>query len=141
MHRPTQFLEHGPQVRHGGLRARPTESRRSEAPHARIGIREVADQQRAKQRRIEIHEETPRERSIELVDDDFSLAVWGFYATDEELAAAEGDGRTSAFRSQYLAALRRHGYDPSWLDEIDFTFDSVENVEKNFRGSFFYRLR
>ena len=81
------------------------------------------------------------EHVVPFVDGDFSLSVWAFYATDQDVRAAEDDGRNSTFRSTYLKALREHGYDPTWLDKIGFTFDSVENVEANYEGSYFNRLR
>jgi len=81
------------------------------------------------------------EHIVPFVDGDLGLDVWAFYATDEDRKAAEEDGRTSAFRSQYLEALRKYGYDDSWFTAIGFTFDSVENVKANYEGNFYFRLR
>jgi hypothetical protein len=81
------------------------------------------------------------EHVVPFVEDDFSLWVWAFYETDRDLQAALDCGASSGFQSLYVTALRECGYDSAWLNEVGFTFDSIENVDANYEGSFFYRLR
>ena len=81
------------------------------------------------------------EHVVPFVEGDFSLWVWAFYATNRDLQAAVDSGASGDFQSLYVTALRECGYDSAWLDAVGFTFDSVENVDENYEGSFFYRLR
>ena len=78
---------------------------------------------------------------VPFVDTDFSLDVWMFYDTDDNLAAVRGDGRCAAVEQAFLAALTTIGYPPDWLENVVFSSDSHENVERNFEGNYFYRLR
>ena len=79
------------------------------------------------------------EHVVPFVDGDYSLSVWAFYATDEDMQ--KGSSVEESFRSDYVSALRNHGYDPAWLGKVGFVFDSIENVDTNFEGSLFYRMR
>lgn len=42
---------------------------------------------------------------------------------------------------KFLAILAENGYPADWLADTSFEVDSHENVERNFDGSYFYRLR
>ena len=78
---------------------------------------------------------------VPFVETDFSLDVWLFFDTDDTLAAVRGDGRHAVVEQTFLAALIATGYPPDWLEKVVFSSDSHENVERNFEGSYFYRLR
>jgi hypothetical protein len=51
------------------------------------------------------------------------------------------DGTTAAMQREFLSILSREGYPLDWLHDIAFSIDSHENVERNYEGSYFYRLR
>jgi hypothetical protein len=73
--------------------------------------------------------------------DDYSMDVWFFFDTDAINAAHSERGITDQFSAKYAALLKDHGYDARWLAETSYFFDSHENVERNYEGSYFYRLR
>ena len=75
------------------------------------------------------------------VETDFSLGVWLFFDTDDNLAAVREDGRSSTVERTLLAALADTAYPPEWLTIVEFSSDSHENVERNYEGSYFYRRR
>jgi len=76
-----------------------------------------------------------------VVDTDLSLYVWLFYATDLDISRLERDGTTQRLQAEFLAILGAGGYPAEWLSEVVFCVDSAENVERNYDGSYFYRLR
>lgn len=78
---------------------------------------------------------------VPFVETDFSLDVWLFYERNAQLADNEENGTSRLLTEKMLDALQGVGYDMNWLSKINFHFDSHENVEKNFEGSYFYRLR
>jgi hypothetical protein len=78
---------------------------------------------------------------VPFVPSDFSLSVWFFYETNAQLARAQTGGGTKELTSAFMSILRTIGYSDQWLPEVQFGFDSHENVEANYEGSYFYRLR
>jgi hypothetical protein len=41
----------------------------------------------------------------------------------------------------YIDYLKEHGYMPNEIEIVRFHFDSDENVQKNYDGSYFYATR
>lgn len=74
-------------------------------------------------------------------DWDDGTGVWVFYGTDEQLARAEADGTSDRVKARILDALERFNYPFQSHPNIVFAFDSDENVQANFEGSYFLRLR
>ena len=72
---------------------------------------------------------------------DFSVTIWLFYDTDASVADCAGSGTTADVQERFLRILADNGYPAGWLAETSFMVDSHENVERNFEGSYFYRLR
>ena len=77
---------------------------------------------------------------VPFVATDFGLGVWLFVETDAQLRALT-QKHGSWLKREFLNALRAQGYPERWLGEVNFEFDSHENVVKKFEGSYFYRLR
>ncbi len=75
------------------------------------------------------------------VESDHSLHVWLFYDTDLNVGRLDENGTTAALRREFLSILSADGYPREWLHDVGFSVDSHENVERNYEGSYFYRLR
>jgi hypothetical protein len=78
---------------------------------------------------------------VPFVETDFSLSVWLFYDTDRSVADLDHDGTTARVQQEFLSILDAGGYPAAWLPDVAFYVDSHENVERNYDGSYFYRLR
>jgi hypothetical protein len=78
---------------------------------------------------------------VPFVDTDHSTYVWLFYDTDVNVANLADSGLTTSIEEQFRSILTNSSYPADWLAAISFTADSHENVERNFEGSYFYRLR
>jgi hypothetical protein len=78
---------------------------------------------------------------VPFVEGDHSLHVWLFYDTDLDVTRLAGDGTTAAVQAELRSILEASGYPPDRLADIAFSVDSRENVERNYEGSYFYRLR
>ncbi|GAC1327689.1 MAG: hypothetical protein NVSMB28_24460 [Collimonas sp.] len=74
---------------------------------------------------------------------DDSLGVLIFYENDSDIVAYEKDGTTDMIKLKFLEELAasKLQFSFSELPEMDFVFDSHENVVKNYDGSYFLRLR
>jgi hypothetical protein len=72
---------------------------------------------------------------------DISLQVWLFFDTDKTMSEYETNGTTQLVKQKYLDCLTQLDYPENYLNEVNFTIDSDENVQKNYEGSYFYRLR
>jgi hypothetical protein len=79
--------------------------------------------------------------AVPFVETDFSLNVWLFYDTDRSVADLDRDGTTARVQQEFLSILGAGGYPAAWLPDVAFEVDSHENVERNYDGSYFYRLR
>jgi hypothetical protein len=78
---------------------------------------------------------------VPFVHTDFSLSVWLFYDTDINLTRTAAEGTTANVQQEFLSILFAAGYPADWLSRTSFFADSHENVERNYEGSYFYRLR
>ncbi len=101
---------------------------------------------RAKQRLLEL--ESDKGISIHEVDIvasfeswDDGMGVWVFFPTDEDLKRHSGDGTTEAIERDFRNLLKELKYPFRRFPRLGFVFDSDENVQKNYEGSYFYRLR
>jgi hypothetical protein len=78
---------------------------------------------------------------VPFVETDFGAAVWLFYQDDAQVMAFDQDGTTSRAQAQFLSFLEQAGYPAEWLPDVAFYIDSQENIDRNYQGSYFYRLR
>jgi hypothetical protein len=74
-------------------------------------------------------------------DWDHGIEVWFFFETDSEHQKCEADGTTRQLSDFYRQKLTEDGYDFAAFPEVQFHADSKQNVDANFQGSYFYRLR
>lgn len=74
---------------------------------------------------------------------DESLGIWFFFEDDGELTKRRMDGTTVAIESLFMDRLEaaKNPYFFSKLPKVGFEFDSHENVQRNYQGSYFLRLR
>jgi hypothetical protein len=78
---------------------------------------------------------------LPFVPTDFGASVWLFYDTDVNVARCADAGVTTNVQEKFLSILSDNGYPDDWLADTSFQVDSHENVERNFEGNYFYRLR
>lgn len=78
---------------------------------------------------------------VPFIPEDVSLSVWLFFATDKMVNDYAADGTTELIKEKYLNSLVLLNYPKNYFDEVSFFIDSNENVQKNYNGSYFYRLR
>ena len=78
---------------------------------------------------------------VPFVETDFSVSVWLFYETDDDVARCDRAGSSARMQEEFLALLNAQGYPAQWLSEVVFVVDSREKVERNYEGSYFNRLR
>ncbi len=72
---------------------------------------------------------------------DISLQVLLFFDTDKTLSEYDADGTTQLVKEKYLDSLIQLDYPKKYLNEVSFIIDTDENVQKNYQGSYFARLR
>jgi hypothetical protein len=72
---------------------------------------------------------------------DDSLAVWLFYDTDQSVTRYEQDGTSARVCVEVTAILGDLGYPDASLGRVACFFDSVKNVQSNYEGRYFNRLR
>jgi len=78
---------------------------------------------------------------VPFVDDDFGLWVWLFYEKEIDVKDNDQNGISKRVSQQFLKILSELEYPAELMSEVGFTFDSDENVQANYEGSYFYRLR
>ena len=64
-----------------------------------------------------------------------------FFRMDEQIRAAEKSGLSSQIKNAVVEELERVGRGNRDTIKVDFEFDSHENVEANFEGDYYLRLR
>ena len=72
---------------------------------------------------------------------DDGIAVWVFFEKDSDLRSCSDEGTREKIRAQYTHLLDNGGYPFEQFPNVTFTFDSHENVQRHYAGSYFYRLR
>ncbi|MEQ8175872.1 MAG: hypothetical protein ABRQ26_12470 [Syntrophomonadaceae bacterium] len=77
---------------------------------------------------------------IHLIDCTCSLTV--FYDTDEQVAQCQKNGISGRIKADYYYFLKKHDeFDLITPDNMWCTFDSHENVEKNYQGNYYYYFK
>lgn len=74
-------------------------------------------------------------------DEDFDLEVWLFLEKDRDVKKLKRDGTLDALQRHFITILRDLDYPQEWLDAVRFQTDSHQNVERNYEGNYFYRMR
>ncbi len=69
------------------------------------------------------------------------LYIYIFYKKNFDLQNAVQNGYDIIIKEKYLSTLKELGYFNDYNHEVFFEFDSDENVQKHYEGSYFYRLR
>jgi hypothetical protein len=69
------------------------------------------------------------------------FGVTVFFVKDADIADAEADGTSRAMRDFVYDRLVELGRGNRDELDVEFEFDSFENVQKNFEGSYFLRMR
>jgi hypothetical protein len=72
-------------------------------------------------------------------DNQFGVVV--FFKTDADIAECEANGTSQAMRDFVYEQLEAFGKGKREELDVQFEFDSHENVQKNFEGSYFLRMR
>jgi hypothetical protein len=72
-----------------------------------------------------------------------TLGVWFFYESDLEVEVHKKDGTNEWLKKTFVRELdaAKVNFRFSELPEISFEFDSIENVKKNYQGSYFLRMK
>lgn len=77
---------------------------------------------------------------IHLIDCTYSLTV--FYHTEEQVAECQKNGISGRIKADYYYFLKKHDeFDLITPDNMWCTFDSHENVEKNYQGNYYYYFK
>lgn len=63
-----------------------------------------------------------------------------FFPTSNDLENNQNNGNTKKIEKEYLSYLSSNNY-PHSIFPVVFIFDSHQNVEENYNGSYFSRLR
>ena len=74
-------------------------------------------------------------------DWDDGIGVWVFYEHDADVTERNENGSSNEIESKLLGYLDDCEYPYGKFPNVVFVFDSHENVQKNFGGNYFYRLR
>ena len=72
---------------------------------------------------------------------DKGIGVFVFYGTDSDLERCTREGTNVLVEARMLKELKTASYPFEAFPQVLFEFDSHENVQKTFQGSYFYRLR
>lgn len=78
---------------------------------------------------------------VPFVKTDLSLGVFFFYTRERLIKMYENNGTSNNVKDKFLEILSEVNYPPEYLSEVEFYFDSHENVKKNYNGSYFLRMR
>ena len=69
------------------------------------------------------------------------IEVYIFYPTDQNVKENERSGTSQTIQSMFEQELDRVSRGPKSGTELRFEFDSLENIRKNYEGSYYNRLR
>ncbi|GIF62222.1 hypothetical protein Ais01nite_02570 [Asanoa ishikariensis] len=78
---------------------------------------------------------------VPFVKTDFDADVWLFFDTHANVEHCAETGETARVEEKFRSILAGDGYPTDWLVGISFYVDSHDNVERNYEGNYFYRLR
>ncbi len=70
-----------------------------------------------------------------------NLILYIFFVADVDLKLAEQNNFLEITKNQHRIILEGLGVNENDIVRIEYHFDSDENVQKNYQGSYFYRLR
>ena len=70
-----------------------------------------------------------------------SLDVYLFFKTNFELNRNTLNGNVEKMKSLIISMLKDRGYFNLFASEIRFDFDSDENIQKKFKGNYFFKYR
>ena len=70
-----------------------------------------------------------------------TIEVYIFYKKNKQLAESQTNGIVERTKDEIKNILEKLGYFNEFDDTIKFEFDTHENVKKNYKGNYFYRLR
>lgn len=70
-----------------------------------------------------------------------SFGAFIFYRWDQQIREAEKSGLASRIKEAVLEELENVGRGDRSTLRVEFEFDSHENVERNYEGDYFLRLR
>ena len=82
-----------------------------------------------------------RVHKIEFIPHAQTLEVYVFYKTDADVDDGKSNGVSESVTQKMLSELAESGYPVQASSDVRFTFDSHENILKNYKGSYFLRLR
>lgn len=74
-------------------------------------------------------------------NEDFDLEVWLFYEKNRDVRRLKRAGTLDALQRHFITILRDLDYPQEWLASVRFQTDSHQNVERNYEGSYFKRMR
>jgi hypothetical protein len=78
---------------------------------------------------------------VPFVSTDKNLVAYLFFDTDDRVKEYKSDGTVQKVKEEFVRVLQAMKYKKSYLAKVDFVIDSDENVQKNYEGNYFYRLR
>jgi hypothetical protein len=78
---------------------------------------------------------------VPFVETDFGAAVWLFYQDDAQVTEFGQNGTTARVQDEFLSLIEKAGYPAGWLPDVSFYVDSRDNIDRNYQGSYIYRLR
>ncbi|OXM84983.1 hypothetical protein [Paenibacillus rigui] len=68
---------------------------------------------------------------------DNSIGVYVFFNCESEKNTADETGKFQMIKQEHLHLLERYNYPFDKYPNVNFIFDSQENVVKNYEGSYF----
>ena len=74
-------------------------------------------------------------------DWDDGIGVWIFYDRNKDLVERNENGLSDEIKSKFMGCLERNDYPFADFPNVIYVFDSHENVQENYKGNYFYRLR
>lgn len=78
---------------------------------------------------------------VPFVEDDKKISVWLFYKKDEDIDEYNSNGTTQLLQNKFTEFCVNNGLAHDFAVCLSFAIDSEENVDENYSGSYFYRLR
>jgi hypothetical protein len=69
------------------------------------------------------------------------IGVYIFFENEEDRLMAQEKGILKEIENYHSGILREMGYPFNKYPEVNYIFDSDENVRKNYEGNYFFRLR